>query len=837
MKKILRIVALFTIYTKLHIIIAQTVFTQAGVFGVTGSINGNLYNSTFNNPHGIECDNFGNIYVADRYNHLIRKIDKNGIVSTLAGNGIPGSNDGPGIQASFREPWGLTVDSIGNIYVADTKNNKIRKINPSGYVTTLAGTGNFGITDSNNPLLASFGNPSGVALDKKGNIYVADHLTHLIRKISQNGAVSTFAGNRSYPNNNGFLDGLIQNAKFYRPYGIETDKWGNLYVADEWNHAIRKISTTGYVTTIAGNGKSGFSNGIGSLATFNYPWDVTLDNSGNIYVADGYNHIIRRINSSGEVVTFAGTPQKTGCTNGPALTSTFNGVTSISITSDNNTLLMADAYNQLIRRIELFTNWDSPIISFSTNTNDDTTICSGSTLKLTILGNFNYYYLIIDNVTNSLQNSPAIILDNLSIGNHQIYIKSIFPDSSQKFSNILLVKVLPYSQFQLIEIPTKPHCVSDTVILKTSDNSIVNWNTGETSSYLKINNSDIFYVKSAIGQCLSKTDTVAITFYPLPDPKLLVNTPPPYFEGDSILLIASGGTNYLWCNQASTASITVASTGTYYFVAVSEYNCRNYSDSIQIFFNPFPYHLYVLMKGQNNFCPGDSTILSTDNGFPVKWYKNGVYTGRSDTFLIVKSTGEYFFEFMLNNGKTYRSETISLLKYPLIEADYTFEIIHTNNNENTVLKLYTTNSELKIIGWEINSEYISNNPIVNVPILQSGIYDVILITETKEGCLSKTSKSIPIEIKNKEFIPNCFSPNNDNNNDVFTIHGFSGYEKLEMSIFNEWGELVFKSTNNNIHWDGIYKNKLANVGNYTYILESQKNGKNEIFSGIVTIIR
>ncbi len=172
---------------------AQTVSTVAGMAGVVGSNNGPAATSTFNNPHGVTCDHQGNIYVANRYKHTIRKITPGGIVSTFAGSGSVGSNDGTGTAASFNEPWAVACDTLGNVYVADTKNYKIRKITSAGVVTTIAGTGVFGVT--NGPAaVAQFGFPSGIAVNKTGTIiYVSDRMTHTIRKIAA-GNVTTLAG-------------------------------------------------------------------------------------------------------------------------------------------------------------------------------------------------------------------------------------------------------------------------------------------------------------------------------------------------------------------------------------------------------------------------------------------------------------------------------------------------------------------------------------------------------------------------------------------------------------------------------------------------------------------
>ena len=171
----------------------QLVITIAGVIETSGEEDGPAFEATFSNPHGIATDEQGNIYIADRFGHKIRKLSTDGNVITIAGSGLVGSNDGVGQGASFNEPWGICVGNDGNIYVADTRNNLIRKITPSGIVTTLAGSGNYGTSDGYG-LSATFGNPTGIEMDANGNLFIADHLTHIIRKIDPTGFVTTFAG-------------------------------------------------------------------------------------------------------------------------------------------------------------------------------------------------------------------------------------------------------------------------------------------------------------------------------------------------------------------------------------------------------------------------------------------------------------------------------------------------------------------------------------------------------------------------------------------------------------------------------------------------------------------
>jgi streptogramin lyase len=193
--------------------------------------------ATFNNPSGVAVDGNGNVYVADSYNNKIRKITASGEVTTLAGSGAPGTANGTGTAARFNGPSGVTVDQNGILYVADTDNQKIRKIEAGGVVSTLAGSGSFGSTDGTETL-ASFNGPSGVAVDVNNNVFVADAGNNKIRKISATGEVTTLAGSGV----EGAMDGSGIEANFKYPEGVAVDGNGKVYVADGYNNKIRKIS-------------------------------------------------------------------------------------------------------------------------------------------------------------------------------------------------------------------------------------------------------------------------------------------------------------------------------------------------------------------------------------------------------------------------------------------------------------------------------------------------------------------------------------------------------------------------------------------------------------------
>jgi sugar lactone lactonase YvrE len=270
--------------------------STSGYFDAAGT------SARFSSPTGLAADSSGNIYVTDLSNDRIRKISSEGEVTTLAGSGVRGFANGTGVTASFYAPYSLGVDSARNVYVADTYNHRIRKITPEGVVTTLAGSGVESFADGTGAA-AAFSRPYGIAVDSTGNVYVADTGNNRIRKVTPGGVVTTLAGS----GNMAFADGIGAAAAFNLPHGIAVDSSGILYVADTHNYRVRKVTIVGQdvrVTTFAGNGVMSFASGIGTGASFNIFYALTVDSFGNVFVADTNNNKIRGITPMGVVDTF-----------------------------------------------------------------------------------------------------------------------------------------------------------------------------------------------------------------------------------------------------------------------------------------------------------------------------------------------------------------------------------------------------------------------------------------------------------------------------------------------------------------------------------------------------
>ncbi len=326
----------------------------AGALGGAGSVDGTRGAARFNSPQGIASDGAGNLYVADSYSHTIRKIViATGAVTTLAGTaGIQGIRDGVGAAATFYLPEGIASDGAGHLFIADTGNDRIRRVViATGAVTTLAGDSH-GSADGTGAA-AAFSAPSGIASDGAGNLYIADTRNHTIRKtVIATGAVTTIAGTAGVQ---GSADGTGAAATFNRPQGIAGDGAGNLYVADYGNNTIRKlVIATGAVTTLAGTaGMRGFDDGTGAAARLDHPQGLLSDGSGSLYVADTENSTIRRIViATGAVTTIAGTANNTDITDGTGAAARFYYPAGIARDGAGN-LYVADEGSSIIRRIAI----------------------------------------------------------------------------------------------------------------------------------------------------------------------------------------------------------------------------------------------------------------------------------------------------------------------------------------------------------------------------------------------------------------------------------------------------------------------------------------------------
>jgi sugar lactone lactonase YvrE len=325
-----------------------TLSTFAGVAGTSGSTDGTGAAALFNNPGQIATDSAGNVYVADTGNNTIRKITPQGVVTTLAGTpGTVGTTDGTGADARFNQPNGIAVNAAGMVFVADTDNHTIRQITPDGVVTTIVGhAGMAGGTDgTGTAVYLKF--PNGLAIGPlDNNLYIADTGNHRIAQMSSGAVVTTVAGHGGVP---GTHNGTGNLALFDFPLGITADALGNFYVLDDSGTAIRKIAPGFVVTTLAGTNATGAADGTGAAAMFYNGYQLAADAGGNIFVADLGNQLIRRVSFGGVSSTIAGSYNTTGTTDDVGSAAMFNSPRGIAV-DPNNTVYISDTANNTIRK-------------------------------------------------------------------------------------------------------------------------------------------------------------------------------------------------------------------------------------------------------------------------------------------------------------------------------------------------------------------------------------------------------------------------------------------------------------------------------------------------------
>lgn len=518
---------IYSIFTSCLLVLgsanAQVVATFAGS-GTAGGANGASIAASFNAPTGVCFDYTTNdIIVADRTGHKIRRISPTGVVTTLAGSGSPGSADGTGAAASFNFPTGVCVDLSGNVYVADFGNNKIRHITPAGVVTTYAGTGAFGSAGGLGNV-ATFANPTGICTDYANTFYIVDYTGNNIRKIS-GGIVSVFAG--STLGSPGATDAVGTAARFNSPWGICIDQSGVLYVADGLNNKIRKINaSTGAVTTLAGSGATGSANGTGTAATFNFPTGVCADNSGNIYVAD--DNKIRVISSASVVTTYAGTGVA-GFVEGPAASAQFNVSQTVCLDGSNN-VYVADKNNNKIRKICAV----APTVNATAS---NTLICVNSPVVLNGGGADTYAWY------NGITNNVAFTPTATGVATYTVVGTNTLTGCSNVASLTLSVVATP-----TVSVSNGTLCSGNSFTISPTGASSYTYSGG--SAIVSPTATTVYTVTGSTGTC-AQTKTLSLTVNTTPTVSVSGGS---ICSGNSFTISPTGATSYTYSGGSAIVS-------------------------------------------------------------------------------------------------------------------------------------------------------------------------------------------------------------------------------------------------------------------------------------------
>jgi len=764
----------------------------------------NTHTASFNLPYGITIDPSGNLYVTQN-DGAIRKISNSGIVSTIvqkgqsvtllssegivvapngdlytvgaaavskitpAGvvsifSGQPFSTDYTGVEgyyAGYSLPTGLAIDQSGTIYVSDAGTQRIRKIAPDGYVTNFVGGAAIGFADGQG-ISALFSRPYGLATDKQGNIYVADIDNQRIRKITPGGKVTTLAGNGS----TGSLDGPGATATFNNPVALTVDAAGNVYVIDASNQKVRKITPAGFVTTLAGNGTIGSQDGSGLQASFHYPSGITIDATGNLYVTDSGNNKIRKILPDGTVSTYAGTGELSDEDGTIILPANGNSESTLQVPV---TVITTPTFNPM------------PDVTLQADAN-----CQAKLPDYTITAK-------VSPCSNMLKIAQTPVAGTFVDNASPQVIKLTAEDGFGGIGSVLFN----------VKVVSKP-------VITAKQGPIV----------LQLDASGKYVAKIADVADVSACETPQIQLSPA------------VFDCSSIgqqMITVTAGDGQP--NSTTTLEIPV----------IIKSPAESSVPSVKI--DPDFY----------DSCDGTSLIYTAtakDAGInpTYQWKVNGQDAGEN-TFTFTSSTlktGDKITCIITSSAAcsiaTATSNVASLTADPTVTNAVTIQSSAINNiaspNKPVTFTATVAYSNDIAYQWQVNNVNTgSNSPVFITNNLANG--DVVTCSVSTFGkCIATlyvTSNTITMIVATPTVIVNTFTPNNDGVNDAWDIPSLAAYANCSVKVFNRYGTTVYDSIGYAKPWDGTYNGKQVPVGVYYYIIDL-KDGKSKM-SGSVTVLR
>jgi gliding motility-associated-like protein len=787
----------------LHPVRAQYFITTiAGALanpGYTGD-GGPALNAKLFRPTGLATDRAGNLYIADMSNAVVRKIDPSGIISTVAGTGSAGNSgdNGPATSAQMGQPAAVCVDNAGNLYIADYRNNVIRKVNTSGIITTIAGNGTNGYSgDGGTATAAQISLPLGIAVDGPGNIYFTEGGNDLVRKVTPAGIISTFAGTGT-PGYSGD-GGPAAAALFGGVQGIAIDGANNVYIADDIYFVIRRVNTSGMISTFAGNGTAGYSGDGGPATAAQFqnssPVGIAIDKNNNLFVTDYQNFVVREINTSGIINTIAGTgAQGYSGDGGAASAATLRFPQGIAVDQTGN-IFITDAFDNTIRKI-----FDCQTVTLNLDP-ASTSVCSGESAVFAVSANNATSYLwqvnsgsgwtpLSDGGYYSGSATATLTISNPAPAlNDYQYRCMVTGSCNTVISGLGVLAVTPAVTPAISITATASRVCADSTVVFTADPV----NGGSAPVYQWTVNG------SAAG-----------------------NNSPVFTSAG----LSTG--DVVQCLMSSSATCSTAPSAT--------------SNSIVVTVIPTTPLSISISTSTPAVCQGAAVTFEatpTDGGGTpqYQWQVNGAPAGAdSSTFTTSTLTNGDVVSCTLTTNLACSppatSTTIPVVIYP---------VPIVTAGPDTVLapgapvQLYaSSDSPVASYQWT-PAEGLSNSGTAD-PIATPQNSITYRVTATSaQGCQGYADAKISlIQTLN---MPNAFTPNGDGHNDLFRIPPGTPLDLQDFSVYDRWGALVFRTSDINLGWDGNLRGTPANAGTYIYRVTGAVQGKPVLVKGTVILVR
>jgi gliding motility-associated-like protein len=876
---------------------SQIITTIAGNGIVSFSGDGGVAtNASFNNPASVALDAAGNIYVSDKINQRIRKIAiSTGIITTIAGTGTAGfsGDGGQAIIAEMNSPGDICVDALNNIYFVDAQNFRVRKIDPAtGIISTVAGNGTASYAgETILAINAGLHYPNGLAVDA-ANLYISLFSKQRICKVNlATGILSTIGGTGI----NGYSGdgGPAINASFGYPGGLSISASGEVYVADYNNNRIRKIDGAGIVTTVAGNGTAAFSGdgGLGTNASINLPFGVFVDASDNIFIADNSNYVIRKVTTAtGIISTVAGSGSFGFAGDGGSAISQCTKLSDPSVVRVDaaGNIFIADHSNSRIRKVDTSPiNTGVPTITILASA---TTVCSGSSVTFNSVitnGGINPVYQWKRNGLATGISSPSQSFSIINSGDVITceLISSTVCNAVTVTSNLIVITALP-SFTPSITIGPDPAtvCQGNTITFtaQTSNGGtapLYQWllngnNTGTNSPFytnIAVSNGDVVRcIFNSSNSCVTPASVtskdIVVTVNPKATPAVNITSSATNVCSGSIVTFTAVATNsgnnvsYQWkinnINAGNnnpvftTASIQNNDIVSFSIITDPALTCINAnavnSNQIIMAVSATPAPSISITASDNFICPKTPVTftaipLNAGNSPSYTWKLNGITAGVNNAVYTNNnfSNGDQITCMLSANNVTCPASSVS--SNIITMAVKSLPVISVSPVNATVLpgtqvQLITTiNGSVNFYQWSPPGLLV--NPFTLNPFtkpLDSNTTFSLDVTNT-EGC--SNNKLVEIKVYGVLKMPSAFTPNNDNVNDVFRIPPNVLLTLSDFSIYDRWGNCIFKTNDITKGWDGKYSGMPFNTGVFVYIISGVSQGKKIFLNGSFTLIR